>query len=398
MAKFENVRGSQAVWAASVTLIAVTVLGLFPATGSAQVIHTPNDHFPNFAASPTIRSATNGSWSSGSTWTPSRVPGANDVVLITHSVTYDSLSGDASVIGIDSGGTLRFVTSANTRLRVSTLMVLPNGALEIGTASNPVAPSATAEIVIKNTGLNTAIDPDQYGTGLLSIDGRVTMRGAAKTPTFVRTAVEPRAGNTQISLEQAVSGWSVGDRIFLPDTRQTPVDKWFDPSWPLNVEERTIAAISADGKTITLSGALSFDHRGARDADGTPTVYNGIKYLPHVGNLTRNLVIRSENPSGTRGHTLFTRRSVVSIYYAQFQDLGRTTPDGLNASTNHIGRYPLHLHHLWGPTNPSNTGYQFEVVGNAVNDSRKWPIALHGSHFGLIKQNVVFGGSQLTGN
>jgi hypothetical protein len=36
-------------------------------------------------------------------------------------------------------------------------------------------------------------------------------------------------------------------------------------------------------------------------------------------------------------------------------------------------------------------------VGSAVNDSLKWPIAIHGSHFGLIKQNVVFGGSQLTG-
>ena len=65
--------------------------------------------------------------------------------------------------------------------------------------------------------------------------------------------------------------------------------------------------------------------------------------------------------------------------------------------TNHIGRYPLHIHHLWGPVNPSNTGYQFEVVGNAVNDSLKWPIAVHGSHYGLVKQNVVFGGAQLTG-
>ena len=108
-------------------------------------------------------------------------------------------------------------------------------------------------------------------------------------------------------------------------------------------------------------------------------------------------MIRSENPSGTRGHTLFTHRSTVAIYYAQFQDLGRTRAEPLHATTNHIGRYPLHIHQLWGPTNASNTGYQFEVVGNAVNDSLKWPIAVHGSHYGLVKQNVVFGGSQLTG-
>jgi len=87
----------------------------------------------------------------------------------------------------------------------------------------------------------------------------------------------------------------------------------------------------------------------------------------------------------------------VAISYAQFQDLGRTRATPLSASTNHIGRYPLHIHQLWGPANPANTGYQFVVLGNAVNDSLKWPIAVHGSHYGLIKQNVVFGGVQLTG-
>jgi hypothetical protein len=47
--------------------------------------------------------------------------------------------------------------------------------------------------------------------------------------------------------------------------------------------------------------------------------------------------------------------------------------------------------------NPANTGYQFLILGNAVNDSLKWPIAVHGSHYGLVKRNVVFGGAQLTG-
>jgi hypothetical protein len=160
----------------------------------------------------------------------------------------------------------------------------------------------------------------------------------------------------------------------------------------------TIQSVSADGRRITVSPGLSFDHRGARDADGTPTLLgNGIRLLPHVGNLSRNVIVRSENPGGTRGHTLYTSRADVDIRYVQFQDLGRTRAVPLDANANHIGRYPLHVHHVWGPPNPSNTGYQFTLLGNAVNDSLKWPIAVHGSHFGLIKQNVVFGGSQLTG-
>jgi hypothetical protein len=371
---------------------------LFPAHAWAQLIHTAHDHIPNFAANPTISSASSGAWSSPSTWTPARVPGSSDVVGISHTVTYDSTTGDVDVVGINAGGTLRFATNQNTSLRVGTLMVLSNGVLEIGTPSGPLPANLTAEIIIKNKPIDVTVDPDQFGTGLLAIDGKVSMYGAAKTPTFVRTAAEPLAGNTTIQLESAVSGWRVGDRVFLPDSRQVDDNNKFNPGYSLQFEERTIQSISSDNTTLTLSSALSFSHRGARDANGTPTITaTGTKLLPHVGNLTRNIVIRSETPSGTRGHTLYTNRSDVDIYYVQFQDLGRTRADPLNASTNHIGRYPLHAHHLWGPVNSSNSGYQFELVGNAVNNSLKWPVAVHGSHYGLVKANVVFGGSELAG-
>jgi hypothetical protein len=321
----------------------------------------------------------------------------SDVVSIAHAVTYDTMDGDAAVIGIETGGALRFSIGQSTTLRVGMLLVLPGGALEVGTAAAPVPASVTAQITIKDVPLNASADPDQYGTGLISIDGDVSLHGAVKGPTFVRTAVEPRAGHSTLTLERPVSGWRVGDRIFLPDTRQVPADHWFDPGYALQVEERTIQSLSADARVVALSTPLAFDHRGARDADGTPTVAGGTALLPHAGNLTRNVVIRSENPSGTRGHTLFTNRSRVAIRYVQFQDLGRTRATPLHSSTNHIGRYPLHIHHLWGPANPANTGYQFEIVGNAINDSLKWPIAVHGSHYGLVRRNVVFGGAQLTG-
>ena len=176
-----------------------------------------------------------------------------------------------------------------------------------------------------------------------------------------------------------------------------PTDHWFNASYALQIEERLIQSVSADGMSITVTAPLAFDHRGARDASGAPTVVGGVALLPHVGNLTRNVVVRSENPSGTRGHTLYTHRSTVSLSFVQFQDFGRTRAEPLSATANHIGRYPLHIHQLWGPVNPANTGYQFVVQGNAINDSLKWPIAVHGSHFGLVKQNVVFGGSQSTG-
>lgn len=381
----------------SVTAADVTVESVHMSHGANCT--TPYDTIPDFAGNHTISSVQNGAWSSPSTWSPARVPLASDIVMVRHNVSYDSMTGIAEVIGVDSAANLQFRTDIPTKLQVGTLKVYSGGALTIGTAANPVAASVTAELVIRNRPINLTTDPDQFGTGLISHNGTVTMHGAAKAPSWMRVAVEPRAGHPTVTLDQPVSGWRVGDRIFLPDTRQVPADRWFDPNYVLNIEERTIQNISGDGRTITLSSALSFDHRGARDANGTPTVLaNGIRLLPHVGNLSRNVIVRSENPTGTRGHTLYTLRSAVDIRYVQFQDLGRTRAEPLNASTNHIGRYPVHVHQLWGPVNASNTGYQFTLLGNAVNDSLKWPIAVHGSHYGLIKQNVVFGGSQLTGS
>ena len=90
------------------------------AVGPAS-FRTHHDTIPNFAHNPTIRSLQHGAWSSASTWNPARLPGDSDVVLIQHAVTYDSTAGTADVIGIDVGGTLRFVNDRATRLTVATL-------------------------------------------------------------------------------------------------------------------------------------------------------------------------------------------------------------------------------------------------------------------------------------
>ena len=132
------------------TVLCVVAQLLFPLDGWGQLIHTAHDHIPNFAANPTISSASNGSWSNPAIWTPARVPGPSDRVSIRHAVTYDSTTGDADVIGIDVGGTFSFTTNKTTRLREGTLIVLPSGTLEVGTSSNPISASSTAEIIIKN--------------------------------------------------------------------------------------------------------------------------------------------------------------------------------------------------------------------------------------------------------
>src|SRR5439155_7569370 len=153
---------------------------------------------------------------------------------------------------------------------------------------------------------------------------------------------------------------------------------------------------SISGARVTLAAPLRFNHTGARDAAGT------LKFLPHVGNLSRNVTVRSENPKGTRGHTMFISHADVDLRYVEFRDLGRTRMGALNNTqfggddrplkigTNQIGRYAVHFHHNFGPKTTPGNGHQLTVIGNAVNGAAKWGMTVHRSHYGLIQDNVVY--------
>ena len=153
-----------------------------------------------------VQSVRTGSWSSASTWKGRQVPTANHVVRIlpSHTVTIDDTSAVAYTVVID--GKLAFAPTVNTRLKVTNLQVMAGemgmgtpGVLEVGTTAAPIAAGVTAEIVISNSPLGGGVaDPLQFGTGIMMF-GRVSMHGSVKTPTFVRLATEPRAGQTTLT-------------------------------------------------------------------------------------------------------------------------------------------------------------------------------------------------------
>ena len=384
-------------------------------------IQTLHDSVPRFVGQDATHNVRSGSWSDPSIWSDNEVPEQNEQVRISHdsTVLYD-VDSTVAIDAVEVMGELTFATNQDTSLYLNELTVMPGGSLVIGTAAQPVEAAYTSEIVFTDTPDSfgnhfktgtveqPGIDPFQYGNGLLAL-GSVTMHGAPMDETFVRLAEEPLSGTDSVVLETPVNGWQVGDRLVIPDTRQiNPVSKEryheYEPQW----EELTIAGIS--GSTITLSAPLEFEHLGARDADETPTVLeNGIKFLPHIGNLTRNVVLRSENPDGVRGHTQFFGRIAKDIRFVQFQDLGRTKvgpTDGTETDadgnithigTNQPGRYSDHNHHVWGPADGLDApagqhrdSYQVIEVGNAVVGGLKWGTAVHGTHYGLFRDNVYY--------
>ena len=375
-----------ALVASSVSVLAQDHAHIPPMSGLAHGI-------PRICTAPTVTSSANGPWSSPTTWSTGHVPAAGAAVLITAGtqVSYDVVS-DIPVKCVDVEGVLAFRNTTNTRMTVGTLTVLETGRLEIGTVDAPIPATVRAELVIADEPVDTSRDPEQLTVGLVGL-GTVRMHGALKTPTFSRTAAEPLAGQTSLRLGQQVSGWNAGDTLVLPDTRQLKQGERGDnyvPQW----EELRVAAISGD--TITLSDPLTLDHRGARNGAGA------LEFLPHVGNVSRNVIVRSENPAGTRGHVIFVSRADVDIRYAVFKDLGRTRLGVLNDTaynadgtlrhigTNQIGRYSLHFHHAFGPKTPQANGHQFTIIGNAIDDASKWGITIHNSHYGLIQDNVVY--------
>jgi len=327
-------------------------------------------------------------WDEPATWSTGALPDSDSQVIVDGNVQINDESAIAYAVGIYPGGQLRFNPATNTRLQSGDLVVFAGGALQIGTASQPIGADVTAQIILRD--LPFANDPKQHLRGIVVVDGTFTIHGRALAETFIRTAAESQPSATTITLAQSAlaAGWRVGDEVVLPKSSQCAIATT-QGTCPDETEDHTIAAIADDGMSITLAAPLQFHHPGARDHQGQ------LDFLPHVLNKSRNVIIRSENSNGVRGHILLHGRALVDIRYARLQDLGRTDIRNLG-DDNQKGRYPLHAHHLIGPSTAPANGDQYTLVGNVVDfggengtQLRKWGISLHNSHFGLVAQNIV---------
>jgi hypothetical protein len=135
---------------------------------------------------------------------------------------------------------------------------------------------------------------------------------------------------------------------------------------------------------VTVSSPLQYDH--AVPAAGLST---------YVADVTRNVVLQSENPSDVsgRGHVMFMT-SQVNIAYVGFYGLGRTNKlvpvndpqldqNGNlipGTGTNPRGRYPVHFHH----TGVDASVPPAVVSGSAVVDSPGWGFVNHDSYVNFV--------------
>ena len=348
-------------------------------------IHTHHETIPNPVVTATIASVQSGDWSSLSTWSAgNRIPGPGDRVAISPNtiVTYN-IASDAIIraLAVRPSGVLKFKEDINTRLTLVDLLVEEGGKLTVGTVQSPVLEGAKAEIVIADQATDPVDDPNQWWTGM-NVLGELEMVGSPRKP-YERLSTEALQNQNQIVLSAPANDWRVGDRVKLPDSTHHWRIEPYQPrgSFNLRIEERTITGISPDKKTFTLDSSLSNDHPGARDKDGV------IRFLPHALNLTRNVEVRSANPSGFRGHVAIVYRGVALVRYAAFIGLGRTLNQLAGSGTgNPKGRYAFHTHHAF-------LGGEFygNVVDGIVNNANgaRSGIWIHGSHYWNVLWNIA---------
>lgn len=328
------------------------------------------DQVTNFAVK-------SGSWSDPAIWHDREIPDENANVLIPLGVevVVDQVIEDRiATIRVD--GELSFATSVNTELRVETIIGSASSQITIGTESNPIDAGVTAKVLFIDSGpIDRSWDPFGMSRGLIS-HGAVSMYGAEVTS---HTAVigQISAGTNVLQLASVPVGWKVGDSIVVAQTTEYAGQN----------EVRQIVGIV--GGTVTLDRPFSFDH-----------VTPDPSLQLHAANITRNIVIDSENSVvERRGHIMFMHNRDVDLHYAGFYTLGRTNKlQELNdpivdsnwqlvagTGTNPRARYAVHFHRN-GVTNDGNPSI---VVGNVVVGASGWGYVNHSS-FVEMSANVAF--------
>jgi hypothetical protein len=280
---------------------------------------------------------------------------------------------------IEVAGTLRISRTHDTEVRFIHLINLPGGTIDAGTQADPIPCDRRVEFIIRDVPLSTDKDPFQWGNGLLNF-GRDSRVGCRKT-SFLEATDGLQAGATEITLASAPVNWQVGDELLIPDTA-TPA--------PVSRRESSVKIAAINGVTLTLSKGLDFAHLPITDPNGV------VVLRPRVANLTRNIVVRSENALGTRvtrGHTVDIGASAKwDVRYNQFVGLGRTldvalddTVLGTHVGTNQRGKYVEHHHHAESSVGSADVGNVY--LGNRA--TTKWALVVHGTSDTLVEDNVA---------
>ena len=371
------------------------------------------------AGTATITATSSGNWSSTSTWGGS-LPSNDDRVLIPNGITVTvdgMIAEEFKSVRIDNGGKLEFATNVNTELRTEYLFSGMMGTLEIGNNFNKIATNVEANLVFAERGGTTSsFDPERFAPGAVLM-GTTTMHGADKT-SWLTLQTHPSAGATQFVLNSAPTGWQLGDKLVVAGT--DPITNASISSTAEFEKDEVVTITAISGNIVSFTPALVRDHKAPAQASDLDV---------HVANLSRNIIISSENTSVAsisgeyrkpRGHLMFMHTLNVALRYVEANNLGRTDKSTIlddwdfedldanqntggpvpNGGKNPRGRYSIHFHRggldvsVFPAKSITPLPTPAIVEGCVVNTDPGWGYVNHSARVDFVKNvsyNVVGG-------
>jgi hypothetical protein len=282
-------------------------------------------------------------WDDPRAWANGRVPGPNEVAVVSSPIVVEGEIRVGGVI-VEPDGALVFAPSRSTLLE-SAGNVIVHGKL----IARPVDHSVTHTLRFADVDENAFLgaNPTNH-TQVLDTDvglwvtghGSLDLHGAPKTA-WSRAAGSIAAGSTTFNLEEPPIGWRVGDEIVITPT----IAPLADHSHATAYDGGTLTAIS--GRTVTIDRATKHPHPRV-------TVRPGISIGAEVLNLSRNVVLGGTE-SG-RAHVMIVHaHAPQSIAFVRLEHVGPANHSAgfLEAKTGAPavgpvnGRYGLHFHHCF---------------------------------------------------
>ncbi|KAM6958720.1 PKHD1 like 1, tandem duplicate 1 [Aplochiton taeniatus] len=340
-------------------------------------------------------------WSSTYTWGGLSPPEKGTFAVITkgQTILLDTSTPVLKMLLIQ-GGTLVF-DEADIELQAENILITDGGRLQVGQEGAPFRHKA---IITLHGGLRSRELP-VYGAKTLAVrEGLLDLHGIPIPVPWTHLAQTASSGSVSLTLMMNVT-WKTGDQIVIASTGDRHSQR--------ENEQRTIASVSSDGRTLTLTEPLQYTHLGVSVTLPDGTVFEG---RAEVGLLTRNIVVRGSDqlewndnikacPEGFNTgefatQTCFQGRFGEEIGSDQFggcimfhaprpnENLARGRLEYVEifhaGQAFRLGRYPIHWH-LMGDVN-----YQSYVRGCAIHQTYNRAVTIHNTHRLLVERNVVY--------
>ncbi|EFJ47175.1 hypothetical protein VOLCADRAFT_92352 [Volvox carteri f. nagariensis] len=248
-------------------------------------------------------------WSNTSTWNTSAVnnfrkPVAGDNVTIPYGWDLVIDESPPPLLALTVQGNLRFDTTRDINLTATYIIVMGQGVLSAGSATEPHPAKATIRLKGARDTPDYGIDNNlNLGSKVLAAlsGGTINLYGRQVAKRWLRLGSRASPGDITITMSDPNHGWSVGDKILISSTSF---------SWKQS-EIRTIASVLKNGSQLLLDSPLAHPH-GARVKayPGGPTV----DMRAEVGLVSSNVLITADDGESTHSYNgeMFGARVVVS--------------------------------------------------------------------------------------